>query len=169
MVRRQQRRWKPFKEAIAQYRNGLVDYNRVVVIQERLVQRQQTLAESEGQIAQGLIQVYRSLGGGWQIRCEPEAAADSGPNSTHRIPAGEDVADARKTIDAEAAGAACPIAEGRSTAACSIAEGRSRAPGRYADYADIGRCISSRDAPPAPRQHRPPIQRKRINTPRPMT
>jgi NodT family efflux transporter outer membrane factor (OMF) lipoprotein len=58
-----------FKEALAQYRGGLVDFNRVVVIQERLVNRQQTLAEAQGQIAQGLIQVYRALGGGWQIRC----------------------------------------------------------------------------------------------------
>jgi NodT family efflux transporter outer membrane factor (OMF) lipoprotein len=59
-----------FKEALAQYKGGLVDYNRVVVIQERLVERQQTLAEAQGQIALGLIQVYRALGGGWQIRCE---------------------------------------------------------------------------------------------------
>ncbi len=67
------------KEAIAQYRNGLVDYNRVVLIQERLVQRQQTLAESDGQIAQGLIQVYRALGGGWQIRCEGEESTATTP------------------------------------------------------------------------------------------
>jgi NodT family efflux transporter outer membrane factor (OMF) lipoprotein len=56
------------KEAIAQYQGGLVDYNRVVLIQERLVERQQALAQSQGQIALGLIQVYRALGGGWQIR-----------------------------------------------------------------------------------------------------
>jgi NodT family efflux transporter outer membrane factor (OMF) lipoprotein len=65
-----------FKEALAQYENGLVDYNRVVLIQERLVERQQTLAESQGQIALGLVQVYRALGGGWQIRCS-DATADA--------------------------------------------------------------------------------------------
>jgi NodT family efflux transporter outer membrane factor (OMF) lipoprotein len=59
-----------FKEAVAQYKGGLVDYNRVVLIQERLVERQQTLAAAQGEIAQGLIQVYRALGGGWQIRCD---------------------------------------------------------------------------------------------------
>jgi outer membrane protein TolC len=58
-----------FKQALAQYKGGLTDYNRVVLIQERLVERQQTLAEAQGQIALGLIQVYRALGGGWQIRC----------------------------------------------------------------------------------------------------
>ena len=46
---------------------SLVDFNRVVVIQERLVERQQVLAEARGQIALGLIQVYRALGGGWQL------------------------------------------------------------------------------------------------------
>ena len=63
------------KEAIAQYKGGLVDYNRVVVLQERLVERQQILADAQGQIALGLIQVYRASGGGWQIRTNPDAAA----------------------------------------------------------------------------------------------
>lgn len=63
------------KEALAQYQNGLVDYNRVVVIQEKVVERLQTLADSQGQIAQGLIQTYRALGGGWQIRCGPQVGA----------------------------------------------------------------------------------------------
>jgi NodT family efflux transporter outer membrane factor (OMF) lipoprotein len=68
-----------FKEALSQYKGGLVDYNRVVLIQERLVERQQNLAEAQGQIALGLIQVYRALGGGWQIRCDPGAAAAPTP------------------------------------------------------------------------------------------
>lgn len=63
------------KEAIAQYKGGLVDFNRVVVIQEKLVERQQVLAEAQGQIALGLIQVYRAMGGGWQLRCDPTATS----------------------------------------------------------------------------------------------
>ncbi len=63
-----------FKQAMDQYKGGLVDYNRVVLIQERLVERQQTLAAAQGQIALGLIQVYRALGGGWQIRCNAPVA-----------------------------------------------------------------------------------------------
>jgi NodT family efflux transporter outer membrane factor (OMF) lipoprotein len=62
-----------FKEALAQYKGGFVDFNRVVLIQERLVERQQQLAEAQGQISQGLIQVYRALGGGWQIRLDAQA------------------------------------------------------------------------------------------------
>jgi NodT family efflux transporter outer membrane factor (OMF) lipoprotein len=61
-----------FRQALDQYKGGLVDFNRVVVIQERVVNRQQTLAQAEGEIALGLIQVYRALGGGWQLRCDAQ-------------------------------------------------------------------------------------------------
>jgi NodT family efflux transporter outer membrane factor (OMF) lipoprotein len=79
------------KEAIAQYKGGLVDFNRVVLIQERLVERQQTLADAQGQIALGLIQVYRALGGGWQIRCDAGtavsgAAPDQAPTPVEGLP-----------------------------------------------------------------------------------
>jgi NodT family efflux transporter outer membrane factor (OMF) lipoprotein len=61
---------------IAQYEagmgGGLGDFNRYALIQQTLVQQQDSWAQARGQIAQGLIQVYRSLGGGWQIRvCPP--------------------------------------------------------------------------------------------------
>jgi outer membrane protein TolC len=67
-----------FKLALTQYQGGLVDYNRVVLIQERLVNRQQSLAQAQGLIVQGLIQVYKALGGGWQIRLEPSPVAGPG-------------------------------------------------------------------------------------------
>jgi NodT family efflux transporter outer membrane factor (OMF) lipoprotein len=85
-----------FKQALAQYEGGVVDYNRVVLIQERLVQRQQSLADAQGQIVQGLIETYRALGGGWQIRCDPTAANGvSGPGGRESgpciLPGGEAV------------------------------------------------------------------------------
>jgi NodT family efflux transporter outer membrane factor (OMF) lipoprotein len=55
-------------QAMAQYQGGLTDFNRVAVLQQQLVQRQEQLAQAQGEIAQGLIAVYRALGGGWQIR-----------------------------------------------------------------------------------------------------
>jgi NodT family efflux transporter outer membrane factor (OMF) lipoprotein len=67
------------KEAMSQYNNGLTDFNRVAVIEEQLVGRQNQLAQSQGEIALGLIQVYRALGGGWQIRCDPPAAPAARP------------------------------------------------------------------------------------------
>jgi NodT family efflux transporter outer membrane factor (OMF) lipoprotein len=63
------------KDAIAQYQGGLTDFNRVAVVEEQLVSRQNQLAQTEGDIALGLIQVYRALGGGWQIRCDADASA----------------------------------------------------------------------------------------------
>src|SRR5262249_1390491 len=56
------------KTAVAQYQGGLVDFNRVAVLEQNLVGQQDQFAQAEGQIALGLIQVYRALGGGWQIR-----------------------------------------------------------------------------------------------------
>jgi NodT family efflux transporter outer membrane factor (OMF) lipoprotein len=67
------------KEAITQYNNGLTDFNRVAVLAQQLVDRQTQLAQSQGDIALGLIQVYRALGGGWQIRCNSEAASETHP------------------------------------------------------------------------------------------
>ena len=50
------------------------DFLRVNQIQQNLVTQQDTLAVAQGEIATGLIGVYRALGGGWQIRltgCDP--------------------------------------------------------------------------------------------------
>jgi NodT family efflux transporter outer membrane factor (OMF) lipoprotein len=66
------------KEAVTQYNNGLTDFNRVAVIEDQLVTRQNQLAQAQGDIALGLIQVYRALGGGWQIRCAPQVALETG-------------------------------------------------------------------------------------------
>lgn len=56
----------------AQYRGGLVDFNRVFTTQAQLVNQQDQLAVARGNIALSLISVYRALGGGWQAfeNCE---------------------------------------------------------------------------------------------------
>lgn len=51
-----------------QYGQGLVDFTPVFLFQEQLTDQQDQLAVSQGDIALGLIAVYRALGGGWQIR-----------------------------------------------------------------------------------------------------
>jgi NodT family efflux transporter outer membrane factor (OMF) lipoprotein len=52
------------------WKGGLLsDYTRVAQLEQNLVVLQDTLAQAEGEIALGLIQVYKALGGGWQIRC----------------------------------------------------------------------------------------------------
>jgi NodT family efflux transporter outer membrane factor (OMF) lipoprotein len=47
------------------------DFNRFALIEQNRIVQQDLLAQSRGQIAQGLILVYRALGGGWEIRLEP--------------------------------------------------------------------------------------------------
>jgi NodT family efflux transporter outer membrane factor (OMF) lipoprotein len=59
---------KAVKVAVAQYKGGLVDFNRVALLEQNLVQQQDLLAQSRGEIAEGLINLYKALGGGWQIR-----------------------------------------------------------------------------------------------------
>ena len=70
---------KAAKVAVAQYKGGLIDFNRVALVEQNLVQQQDLLAQSRGQIALGLIHVYKALGGGWQIRCEPASDAVLSP------------------------------------------------------------------------------------------
>ncbi|MDZ7617350.1 MAG: TolC family protein, partial [Patescibacteria group bacterium] len=52
----------------SQYREGTVDFNRVFNTQQFLTQQQDQLAIARGSVAQNLIQLYRALGGGWEIR-----------------------------------------------------------------------------------------------------
>jgi NodT family efflux transporter outer membrane factor (OMF) lipoprotein len=70
--------------AVAQYKAGTVDFTRVTQLEQNLVTQQDTLAQAQGEIVTGLIQVYKALGGGWQIRehgCTPTAlSGDQAPN-----------------------------------------------------------------------------------------
>ena len=52
----------------AQYQDGLVDFNTVITNLNALATQQDLLASSRGEVATNLVQVYRSLGGGWQVR-----------------------------------------------------------------------------------------------------
>ncbi|MGQ9769141.1 MAG: efflux transporter outer membrane subunit [Thermogutta sp.] len=59
--------------AVAQYQQGLIDFQRVIDSQRALVQQQDALAESRGKVALNLIGVYKALGGGWEMRRNPSA------------------------------------------------------------------------------------------------
>jgi outer membrane protein TolC len=69
-----------------QYDFGNTEYTRVTLLQQNLVQLQDTLAQAQGEIALGLIQVYRALGGGWQIRLNGCDAALPPPPQMPAIP-----------------------------------------------------------------------------------
>jgi NodT family efflux transporter outer membrane factor (OMF) lipoprotein len=61
------------------FTNGAIDYTAVFVAQQFLSQQQNLLAEAEGNVALGLIGVYRALGGGWEYRLSDEAAQTDAP------------------------------------------------------------------------------------------
>jgi outer membrane protein TolC len=56
------------EEAVTLSKDVKFDLNRAFVTSNFLVQQQDKLAVATGDIAQGLIQIYKALGGGWEIR-----------------------------------------------------------------------------------------------------
>ena len=68
---------------LAQYEAGTTDLTRVTLLQQNLVPLEDTLAQAQGEIATGLIQVYRALGGGWEIRL---AGGNPGAADERRCP-----------------------------------------------------------------------------------
>ncbi len=58
-----------------QYKEGTADFNRVFVVQQTQVTEQVRLNDNVGGVAKGMIQIYRALGGGWEVRLEELAAS----------------------------------------------------------------------------------------------
>jgi len=51
-----------------QYKEGLVDFQRVLDAQQNLVQQQDNWVATTGDVGLNLISLYKALGGGWEIR-----------------------------------------------------------------------------------------------------
>jgi NodT family efflux transporter outer membrane factor (OMF) lipoprotein len=51
-----------------QYQGQLIDYTPVGYFQQNLLEQQDLAAQAQGNVALALVEVYRALGGGWQIR-----------------------------------------------------------------------------------------------------
>ena len=76
------------------YQEGASNYLSVYLFESVLGQQQDQLAATRGEIALNLIQVYRALGGGWQIRLTPSDshgflaldAADENPVPVEEVP-----------------------------------------------------------------------------------
>lgn len=78
--------------AVAQYQQGLIDFQRVIDSQRALVQQQDALAESRGKVALNLVGVYKALGGGWEMRRNPPQGVILTQLQTERsAPTGEGV------------------------------------------------------------------------------
>ncbi len=57
------------------YEAGSIDFGRIYVLQSDLLVQQDELAVARGQIALSLIELFKSLGGGWESTCYPLAGA----------------------------------------------------------------------------------------------
>jgi NodT family efflux transporter outer membrane factor (OMF) lipoprotein len=78
-----------------QFNAGLIDFTPVFVAQQFLAQDQIQYAQAVGDVALGLITVYRALGGGWELRlAEPTAPAQGMPAAPPPVPAPLDAAPA---------------------------------------------------------------------------
>ena len=66
-----------------QYTNGLIPFNTVITTLTSDAQQQDLLATAKGNVASNLIQVYRALGGGWEIR-NGQDPVDLLPESTEQ-------------------------------------------------------------------------------------
>ncbi len=62
--------------AFLQYREGKTDFTTVIVAQQDQLTQEDALAVSKGNIALGMVGLYRSLGGGWEQRPDPLTPQD---------------------------------------------------------------------------------------------
>jgi NodT family efflux transporter outer membrane factor (OMF) lipoprotein len=60
-----------------QYREGVIDFTPVFLFEGTLAEQQDQLAVAQGQIALSLVDLYRALGGGWEMRLEDESGGQS--------------------------------------------------------------------------------------------
>jgi outer membrane protein TolC len=58
-----------------QYMQGVVDFTPVFLFEATLTSQQDDLAVARGQVALSLVDLYRSLGGGWEAQKQPDAFA----------------------------------------------------------------------------------------------
>jgi NodT family efflux transporter outer membrane factor (OMF) lipoprotein len=63
--------------AFVQYREGAVDFQRVLDAQRSLLEEQNTLARTQSSVATNYIALYKALGGGWELRINQPLVSDS--------------------------------------------------------------------------------------------
>ncbi len=68
LVKSNQAAIKTLKLALVRYREGEIDFTPVLYAEQQQLRVQSSLINAEGDIPQALVALYRSLGGGWEIR-----------------------------------------------------------------------------------------------------
>lgn len=73
--------------AMLQYSEGIADFTTVLTAEQELLKQQDNFAQTLGEISSNLVGVYRTLGGGWQMRegkeFVPEPIKQAMDNRTH--------------------------------------------------------------------------------------
>lgn len=72
--------------ALRKFENGTIDLTQLIQFLEILIQSRDGLAQGEGLVAQNLIELYRSLGGGWETSPLPPAADPVAPHLQAETP-----------------------------------------------------------------------------------
>jgi len=62
--------------SLIQYRSGEADYTTVLSTEQAQLSVEDSVASSQGNVALGLISIYRALGGGWEIRKGRDVISD---------------------------------------------------------------------------------------------
>jgi len=62
--------------SMIQYKSGEADYTTVISAEQSQLSVEDSLASSQGLVAQGLISVYRALGGGWELRADRDVVSE---------------------------------------------------------------------------------------------
>jgi NodT family efflux transporter outer membrane factor (OMF) lipoprotein len=80
----------------AQYRGGLIDFLPLAYFEQNLIEQQDQATQAQGDVPLALIEIYRSLGGGWQIRLKEAAhVVDVSPTGDAPSPTPSPTADGK--------------------------------------------------------------------------
>ncbi|HEV2436051.1 MAG TPA: efflux transporter outer membrane subunit [Verrucomicrobiae bacterium] len=63
--------------AMIQYKGGQTDYTTVLTAEQQELSVENAVASTRGNVALGLIAVYRALGGGWEVRGDNDVISDA--------------------------------------------------------------------------------------------
>lgn len=81
--------------ATVQYREGLVDFQRVLESQKSLFSQQERLATNRGNVARSLVALYKAMGGGWESgRARPVVDEATRATMQERSPSWDELIDA---------------------------------------------------------------------------
>lgn len=62
--------------SIIQYREGAIDYSRVLTAEQALVQQQDRLTQTRGTVSTSLVTLYKALGGGWKTTIDKDFVSE---------------------------------------------------------------------------------------------